>query len=66
MDQCVSLQLFYQPSLTASYLRNNKSMTAYDFTLIFPSIGLQFGISSDLASAWSKLVYEQVLMNRNQ
>ncbi|CAK85395.1 unnamed protein product (macronuclear) [Paramecium tetraurelia] len=41
-------------------------MSAYDFTLIFPSIPLSFGISSDLAAGWSKLVYEQVLMNKTQ
>ncbi|CAD8043223.1 unnamed protein product [Paramecium primaurelia] len=62
----LSIQLFYQPSLTASYLRNNRFMSAYDFTLIFPSIPLSFGISSDLAAGWSKLVYEQVLMNKTQ
>lgn len=33
-------------------------MSAYDFTLIFPSIPLSFGISSDLAAGWSKLIYE--------
>lgn len=54
----LSIQLFYQPSLTASYLRNNRFMSAYDFTLVFPSIPLSFGISSDLAAGWSKLVYE--------
>jgi hypothetical protein len=34
--------------------------------LAFPSIPLSFGISSDLAAGWSKLVYEQVLMNKTQ
>ncbi|KAM3141813.1 WD repeat-containing protein 64 [Paramecium bursaria] len=66
MQNHVGLQLFFQPSLTACYLKNNKSMTAYDFTLIFPNVPLIFGISSDIAAAWSKLIYEQVLMNKTQ
>lgn len=65
-NMSISIQLFYQPSLTASYLRNNRFMSAYDFTLTFPSVPLSFGFSSDLAAGWSKLVYEQVLMNKTQ
>lgn len=36
----VSVQLFHQPSLSASYLRNNRAMNAFDFTLSFPGIPL--------------------------
>lgn len=41
-------------------------MSQSDCMLTFPSIPLSFGLSSDLASGWSKLVYEQVLTNKSK